>query len=79
MQASHRQAYLSNNFHSEITHWKQLCQSIKTRPTYLTEIVQYLATDLGFIDVSGLGTGGVWIDPTLMKNNLSGMYNVPQI
>ena len=44
-QASQRRSYLSNNFHSDVSHWKQLCQSMKTRPTYLAEIVQRLATD----------------------------------
>ena len=34
-----------------------------TRPTYLAEIVQRLPTDIGFTDASGLGAGGVWIDP----------------
>ena len=34
-----------------------------THPTYLAEIVQRLPTDIGFTDASGLGAGGVWIDP----------------
>ena len=34
-----------------------------THPTYLAEIVQQLPTNIGFTDASGLGAGGVWIDP----------------
>ena len=58
-QASQYRVYLSNNFNSDIFHWKQLCQSMETMPTYLEEIVQCLATDLGFVDDFGLGAGGV--------------------
>ena len=68
-QASQRRAYIFNNSHSEVSHWKQLCQSMKTRPTYLAEIVQCLATDLGFVDASGLGVGGVWLEPNSNKEH----------
>ena len=34
-----------------------------SQPTYLAEIVQHLATDVGYTDASGIGYGGVWIDP----------------
>ena len=33
------------------------------RPTYLAEIAQRLATDVGYTDASGLGCKGVWIYP----------------
>ena len=36
---------------------------MKARPTCLVEIVHRLAMDLGFVDASGLGAGGVWLDP----------------
>ena len=58
-----RRAYLSNNVHCEIAHWKQLYQSMKARPTCLVEIVHRLAMDLGFVDASGLSAGCVWLDP----------------
>ena len=34
-----------------------------SQPTYLVEIVQCLATDMGYTNASGLGCGGVWIEP----------------
>ena len=34
-----------------------------SRPTYLAEIVQRLATDVGYTDALVLGYGGFWIDP----------------
>ena len=69
IQASHHQAYLSNNAHCEIAHWKQLCQSMEARATYLVEIVQRLTMDLRFVDTSGLGAGCVWLDPNSNKEH----------
>ena len=34
-----------------------------SQPTFFDEIVQRLATDMSYTDASGLGCGGVWIDP----------------
>ena len=56
-------AYVTSGFHSDLRFWRQLCAEVHTRPTYLAEIVQRLPTDIGFTDASGLGAGGVWIDP----------------
>ena len=46
-----------------------------TRPTYLAEIVQRLPTDIGFTDSSGLGAGGVWIDPN--KDGRNYVWRLP--
>ena len=54
-------AYLS--FHRGVHFWKYLCVDMVSRPTFLAEIVQRLTTDVGYTDTSGLGCGGVWIDP----------------
>ena len=43
--------------------WRQRCADVPIRPTFLAEIVQRLPTDISFADASGLGGGGVWIDP----------------
>ena len=34
------------------------------QPTHLAEIVRREPTHLGFCDASGLGAGGVWLDPS---------------
>ena len=56
-------AYVTSGFHSNLRFWRRLCAEMPTRPTYLVEIVQRLPTNIGFTDASGLGAGGVWIDP----------------
>ena len=54
---------LSQKYTTRLGHWKRLYQSMENRFTYLAEIVYCLATDLGFIDASGICTGRVWLDP----------------
>ena len=71
-------AYLSNDFHSEIKYWKQLVDNMGSRPTYLAEIVQRLASALGFTDASGLGAGGVWIDPNSDGHNFVWRFEWPE-
>ena len=39
------------------------------RPTYLVELVYPPTSDLGYTDASGLGSGGVWIDPNKDSKN----------
>ena len=39
-------------------------------PTHLAEIVCRETTHLGFCDASGLGGGGVWLDPARTGQNL---------
>ena len=56
-------AYLSKDFHRDVQFWKSLCVDMISRPTFIAEIVQRLATDVGYANASGLGCRGVWIDP----------------
>ena len=42
---------------------------MSSRPIYLAEIVQREPTDLGFIDASDMGAGGVLIDPNQDGND----------
>ena len=58
-QASQATSYLSKSFHRDVTFWKSLFEDMVSRPTYLAEIVQRLATDVGYTDASGLECGGV--------------------
>ena len=61
--ASRATAYLSKSFHRDVKFWQYLCANMVSRPTYIAEIVQRLATDVGYTNASGLGCGGVWIYP----------------
>ena len=56
-------AWLSPAFHHELTYWKELALQSESRPAHLAEIVCQKPTHLGFCDASGLGVGGVWLDP----------------
>ena len=56
-------AYLSKSFHRDVKFWQSLCADMESQTTYLAEIVQHLATDMGYTDALGLGCEGVWIDP----------------
>ena len=60
---SGRRAYLTAGFHRDIAHWTQLTEDVLSRPTALAEVVHRLPTNMGFCDASGLGAGGVWLDP----------------
>ena len=51
--------YLSKDFHRDVQFWKSLCADMVSRPTFFAEIVQRLATDVGYYDTSGLGSRGV--------------------
>ena len=55
--------YLSKDFHRDVQFWKYLGVDMGSWPTLFSEIVQRLAFDVGYADASGLGCGGVWIDP----------------
>ena len=70
--ATPKLAYMSNNFHKEIQYWQQLVENMETQPTYLTEIVQRLASAIDFTDASGLGSGGDRSTQTTMATNLCG-------
>ena len=75
--ATPKVAYLSNNFHTEVRYWKQLVEEMEWRPTHLAEIVQRYASALGFTDASGLGAGGVWINPNADGHNFVWRFEWP--
>ena len=56
-------AYLSKDFYRDVQFWKYLCVDMGSRPTFVAQNSQRLATDVGYTDASGLGCGGVWIEP----------------
>ena len=60
-----RTAYLSKDFHRDVAYWRLLCSRMKHHPINLAEINQRLPTNLGYTDASGLGGGGVWLDPNV--------------
>ena len=43
----------------------------------MAEVVQRLPTELGFCDASGMGAGGVWIDPDGTGGNFVGQVQWP--
>ena len=63
-------AWLSPTFHCKLADWKSLALQAASRPTHLAEISRQEPTHLGFYDASGLGGGGVWLDPARMGHNL---------
>ena len=63
-------AWLSPAFHRELSDWKALALQAASWPTHLAEIVRWEPTHLGFFDASGLGAGGVWLDPARTGQNL---------
>ena len=56
-------AYISKDIHRDVQFWKSLCADMGSRPTFFAEIVQHLATNVGYSNALGLGCRGVWIDP----------------
>ena len=63
-------AWLSTDFHRKLADWKVLALQAAYQPTHLTEIVRREPTHLGFCDASGLGAGGVWLDPARTGQHL---------
>ena len=61
--ASRASAYLSNYFHRDMQLCQSLCVDMGYQPNIFTENFQRVATDVGYDDASGLGCGGVCIDP----------------
>ena len=68
------QVRLSLAFHRELADWKALALQMASWPTHLAEIVRQDPTHLGFCDASGLGAGGVWLDPDKTNHNLVLQY-----
>ena len=76
-QAGTDSAWLYPAFHHEITDWKMLADQKKNRPTHLANIVRHKPTHLGFCDASGLGAGGVWLDPSRSGKDLVRRHPCP--
>ena len=57
--ASRATAYLSKGFHKDVQFCQSLCVDMGSRPTFFAEIVQLLATDVGYTNASGIRCGGV--------------------
>ena len=62
--------WISPAFHCELADWKVLTLQAASRPTHLAEIIRQEPTHLGFCDASGIGAGGVWLDPSGRSHNL---------
>ena len=71
-------AWLSPEFHCNITDWQTLVDQTAPQPTHLEKIVRREPTHLGFCDASGLGSGGVWIDPSLLGQYLVWRHPWPE-
>ena len=63
-------AWLLPEFHLEIVDWWALAVQTVSQPTHLAEIVRHETIHIGFCDASGLGTGGMWLDPSRYGHNL---------
>ena len=48
---------------------REICKDMDTRPIYLAEIVHRDALYLGYCNASGVGVGGVWIEPNKDRVN----------
>ena len=72
--AAEKVAYMSKKFHQEIKYRHHLVTKMETCPTYLAEVFQQQPTALGVIDASGMGAGGVWIDPN--KDNQKYVWRI---
>ena len=61
---------MSSEFHHKITDWCTLADQTAARSTHLAEIVHRKPTHLGFFDTSGLGAGGMWLEPLILGQDL---------
>ena len=77
-QAGTDRAWLSPAFHRKIADWKMLADQTVDRPTHLPEIVRPERTHMGLCDASGLGAGGVWLDPSPLGKDLVWRYPWPE-
>ena len=62
--------WISLTFHRELVGWKALALQSAYRLTHLVEIVRQEPTHIEFYDASGLGAGGVWLNPARTGQNL---------
>ena len=77
-QAGADRAWLSLDFHREIADWRMLAEHTANRPTHLADIIRHKPTHLGFCGASGLGDGGVWLDPSCSGEDLVWRHPWPE-
>ena len=63
-------AWLPPAFHRNIADLWALALQAAARPTHLAEIFRRKPTHMEFCNASGLGAGGVCLDPSQMGHNL---------
>ena len=49
---------------SALSDWRRLLQNMRARPTHVNELVRQPIADVGHMDASGIGAGGVWMSTT---------------
>lgn len=61
-----KQVYLGPNgiVHSALRDWLHLLLDMKRRPSHVNELVLQQVSDIGNMDASGRGAGGVWMSTT---------------
>ena len=69
-QAGADKAWLSPDFHHNMADWRMFSEKTVERTTHMAEIFRRKPTHLGFCDASGLGAGGVWLDPSRSGKDL---------
>ena len=50
--------------------WKQLLLDMRRRPTHVNELVPQQISDVGNMDASSIGAGGVWMSTSSAYNNI---------
>ena len=63
-QAGTDKTWMYSASHSDIADWEMLAEQTADRPTHLADIVCHEPTHLGVCNASGLGAGGVGLDPS---------------
>ena len=77
-QAGTDKAWLSPDFYRDIADWRMLTEQTASQPTHLAKIIRRKPTHLGFFNASGLGGGGVWLDPPSLGKDLVWRHPWPE-
>ena len=70
--------YLSARFYLDVNFWRDLYEVMDIHTTYLEEIVNRGPSNLGYCDASGVGEGGVWVDPNIYRVNRVWWFQWPE-
>ena len=68
-------AWLGRQFYNDISFWRLLMADMDSHPSSLAEIFKREPSNVGFLDASSHGAGGVWIDPN--GNGLNYLWQLP--